>query len=75
MWRQYGCQWKIILLHPDGHIILVIFSIVFNTPPKQHLDFSSAVISPFIKDVALQVSNINQARLATYVSHPHQRSN
>lgn len=44
---------QIILLHPDIHVILITFSIVFNTPPKQHLDFSSAVISPFIKNVVL----------------------
>lgn len=64
MWHQYGRSCLIILLDPDAHVILITFFKVFNTPTKQHLDFSCAVISPFIKNVAHQVSNINQAQVA-----------
>lgn len=40
------------------------FSFLLTLPTKQHFDFSSAVISPLIKNVAHQVSNINQAPVA-----------
>lgn len=58
MWRQYGRPCQIILLAPDAHVIQVTFFIGFHTPIKQHFHFSSEVISPFIKNVAHQVSNI-----------------
>lgn len=74
MWCQYGRHCQIILLAPGAHVILITFFIAFNTPIKQHFDFSSAVISPFIKNVAHQVSSIKQAQVAKYI-FLKQRSN
>ncbi len=65
---------QIISVDPDGNVILITFFIVLNTSAKQHLVFSSAVISIFMKNVAHQVSNINQALVVRHI-FLKQRSN
>lgn len=65
---------RLFLLDPDAGVILITLFIVFNPLTKQRFDFSSAVISPLIKNVAHQVSNINQAPVAKYI-FLKQRSN